>query len=184
MCRVFSELVKFCVTTIGVCVFQCVQLRLHTLFLFYGEIFSLSLLMEFFKIQVSVLGRRKKNILCSIIALIAGGLIYMFFRPDTHIGNIFHQQNLAQLIPIGNFGRFHLPDFLWGLSLSCCLVAVNNPQFKGVILCSAISFLCGCIWELLQYLEIIRGTGDLYDVIMYFLSSALCIIINLKEKEQ
>ena len=130
------------------------------------------------------MGRRKKNILSCMLALILGGLIYMFLRPGTYIANIFNRQNVELSGWIGNFTKYYLPDFLWGLSLSCCLVAVNNPRVKGAVLCCVVSFLCGFTWELLQTFGVLPGTGDIYDVIMYFLSSALCIIINLKEKEQ
>ena len=133
------------------------------------------------------MSKRKKNILFSLISLIVGSLLYILFRKNTYIGGILNGiENIyisreRYLFQVSDFFKFYLPDFLWGFSLGCGLIAIHNPRIKGVIICASYSFLCGLIWELLQYLEVLSGTGDIHDVIMYLLASVVCIIINLKE---
>jgi len=133
------------------------------------------------------LSKRKKNILFSLTSLIAGGLLYVWFRKNTYIGGMLNGIGIVEIFrekymfQVNDFFRFYLPDFLWGLSLGCGLIAIHNPRKKGVIICASYSFLCGIIWEILQHLEVLNGTGDVHDVIMYLLASVVCIIINLKE---
>lgn len=69
----------------------------------------------------------------------------------------------------------------------CKQVKKNGTQkhgIKGIIICASVAFLCGCVWELLQYVGVLSRTGDIHDIIMYFLASAICIIINLKETRE
>ncbi len=82
-----------------------------------------------------------------------------------------------------DFLMYYLPDFLWGFSLSCLLQAFCVYSFKGTVLCCCITAIYGCVWELLQWLSILGGTGDYLDIIMYLLASILCLIINLKERK-
>lgn len=133
------------------------------------------------------MSRAKKNYLICFISLIIGSLLYILLRPNTDIARLLAEfvyltklQQICQL-NASAFLKFYLPDFLWALSLGCGLIAVNNPKHIGIIGCSFASFLCGLIWELLQYYQIIKGTGDIHDIIMYFLASTVCIIINIKE---
>lgn len=130
---------------------------------------------------------RKKNALFCFVSLTVGGLLYILFRPNTYVGEIFDvPASLATICQVRlpyayDLLCFYLPDFLWGLSLSCGLIAIHTPGTKGIALCAGASFLCGCAWEVLQFLHIVSGTADIHDVIMYLFASAVCIILNLKE---
>ena len=136
------------------------------------------------------MSKRKKNILLGLTALIVGCFLYVFFRENTYVGNIFDRIQEVEMVrefiwlQQCKFCKFYLPDFLWGFSLSCGLVAINNSNRKGTIICAVITFLCGCLWELLQYFSVLSGTGDVYDIAMYFLASIMCIIFNLKESRE
>ncbi|MBE5928817.1 MAG: hypothetical protein E7267_05545 [Lachnospiraceae bacterium] len=136
------------------------------------------------------MSKQKKNLLLSIVALVAGCFLYAFFRKNTYIGSMFDSIKYVErvrqicLCSVCNVYKFYLPDFLWGFSLSCGLIAIHNPSKKGVFICASFAFLCGCLWELLQYFAVLSGTGDIHDIIMYLLASAICIIINLKETEE
>lgn len=133
---------------------------------------------------------RIKNMMVSFAALLAGGLLYIWLRPNTYIGNILDGLlgiDLVRQIGMnhaGDFLKYYLPDFLWGSSLGCALIAVYDPRIRGVIICAGVSVLCGSLWEVLQYAQVIKGTGDIHDVIMYLLAGAMCIIINLKERRK
>ena len=133
------------------------------------------------------MSKRKKNILFSLTALIVGCLLYVCLRKHTYIGSMVNGIGIVEkirekyMLQVHNFYKFYLPDFLWGCSLGCGLIAIHDPGIKGVIICASFSFFCGLIWEILQYLKVLNGTGDIHDMIMYLLASAVCIIINLKE---
>lgn len=133
---------------------------------------------------------RKINIFLCISALSIGGLLYILFRPATYIGGMFDKfqyiDTIRQICSLyaTDWYKFYLPDFLWAFSLGCGLIAIYNPQQMGIVVCASCSFLCGLIWEFMQYLNVINGTGDFLDVTMYFLASTLCIIINIKETKK
>ena len=122
---------------------------------------------------------RTKNVLLCLAALFLGGLLYVFFRPNTHIAGMFAFLHLPRLCA-SDFFKFYLPDFLWALSLSCGFIAIYCPKKSGVLFCAVGAFLFGLVWELLQYIEAVSGTADIHDIIMYFFASAICITINLK----
>lgn len=135
------------------------------------------------------MSKRRINILLGTMTLVLGFLIYIFFRTNTHIARAFDKIDwivyIRRQLPgcSNDFIKFYLPDFLWGFSLNCGLMAIYDPRVKGGILCGCIALVSGCIWEILQYIGIVSGTGDVIDIIMYLLASIIHIIINLKERE-
>ena len=137
-----------------------------------------------------MLTKQRTNFFICISSLILGGILYILFRENTHIGKLF-----AQIFPLtilkallkpfaSNLLCFHLLDFLWGLSLGCGLQTILMLKRKRVLLCGLGVFLCGAIWESLQFLDVVSGTGDYWDIVSYFLAGALCITFNLKETEK
>lgn len=134
--------------------------------------------------------KQRTNFFISIVSLFTGGILYILFRGNTHLGKLFTQFSpiisfRTYLKPLAsNLLRFHLPDFLWCLSLGCGLQAVLRLEKRNILLCGFGAFLCGAIWEYMQLLGVISGTGDFWDVVSYFLAGALCTIINLKETKK
>lgn len=133
------------------------------------------------------MSRKKQNALLCIAALILGCLLYILFRPSTYIGGTLDGLTYVHIVRqicshyASNFSKYYFPDFLWAFSLGCGLIAIHNPQKSGVIICVLFAFLCGVAWELLQHFNVLNGTGDIHDVIMYLLAGAICIFINSKE---
>lgn len=133
------------------------------------------------------MSKRRINILLGTLALILGFLIYILFRTNTYIAKPFEAVRWIEYIRryllrgSCDFIKFYFPDFLWGFSLNCGLVAIYLPGFKGNVVCGCVAFFCGCIWEALQYIGVVNGTGDIVDITMYLLASIFNIIINLKE---
>ncbi len=82
-----------------------------------------------------------------------------------------------------NFLKFYFPDFLWAISLCFGLYAIYLPTIKTSIMLSVIVFVYGVIWEILQAVEVLGGTGDIVDVIMYLLACLLALIFNLKKEK-
>ena len=58
------------------------------------------------------------------------------------------------MLQVHNFYKFYLPDFLWGCSLGCGLIAIHDPGIKGVIICA--SFSTHFIKTVLRKYEIIK----------------------------
>lgn len=133
--------------------------------------------------------KRIRNVMIAVLALVAGGLIYILLRENTYIAQLFHHNKmisfLRQTIPMDKWMwiSFYLPDYLWGFALTCALIALFMPSRKGAVLCGVAAALCGLAWELLQVSQLVRGTGDWWDVMMYFVASTTGILINLKERK-
>lgn len=120
------------------------------------------------------------------VSLIIGGLIYVLFRETTYVAviadSIFSIDRLRDCLSLLNLGftRYYLADFLWAFSLCCFLYSLYVPDFRKSVICSAVVFTLGMIWEILQAVNIISGTGDLIDILMYLMACITAIIINLK----
>lgn len=123
-----------------------------------------------------------------LISLIIGCSLYVFFRSNTYISLLVSKIFSFKTILDGfdnslyRFVSFYLPDFLWGLSLCFGLLGIYCPNRKMVFFLALIPFFYGLIWELLQYYKITKGTGDIYDVIMYL--NACCIAVTIYEKRR
>ena len=133
--------------------------------------------------------KRKVNILISAIALLVGSILYILFRDNTHIAKLFANISAVDsakklLAPLScNFIKYYFPDFLWCLSLSCGLQAILAATSKGCLLCSGVAGAFGALWECLQYVGVISGTGDLWDIACCFLACGICYILNLEERK-
>ncbi len=134
------------------------------------------------------MSKRMINYFLGLLSLFFGFLLYLLFRENAHISKFLGQIITLDYIRSSvaawgcNFTKYYLPDFLWAFSLSCLLQAVSPPSVKNTVICCFTGVMYGSIWELLQWLGIINGTGDWLDVIMYFSGSSLSLLINFKEK--
>ena len=136
------------------------------------------------------MSKRTVHILLSSTAHILGGMIYVLFRENTYIAVFFRQIppvfSLQNMLRSANFAflKFYFPDFLWGFSLCCALHAIFTPGLKGSILCCFAAVLCGAVWEGLQFCSLFSGTGDWWDVVMYFFAGICCLFIHNKERRK
>ena len=80
--------------------------------------------------------------------------------------------------------KYYFSDYLWAVSLCCGLHCILLPSNKGSLLCFAITVCYGFIWELLQYASIFKGTGDLWDILMYILAGFTVLILNFISKKE
>ncbi|MBQ8740572.1 MAG: hypothetical protein IJY79_03355 [Clostridia bacterium] len=90
-------------------------------------------------------------------------------------------------LPFENdFIKYYLADYLWCLSLSCGLHIIFLPDMKKSIVLTIISFIFGIAYECLQKFNIINGTGDKIDIILYLLAALTVNLINfiLIKKEE
>lgn len=82
----------------------------------------------------------------------------------------------ADHITLNAFIRNQLPDGLWAYSLVSCILIIWNRKINTVwLLATGVLFI---VFELLQYLHIINGTGDLWDLLVYFIFSLIALITN------
>ena len=132
------------------------------------------------------MSKRWWNIIVGVTALFFGGGLYVFLRSGSYVAGLFDGVDwvvrLRLVLKPYAYGpvSYLLPDYLWGLSLSCSLVTICEPDAKGLFFCVALAFACGCIWEMVQFLGVVQGTCDILDVLMYFLASLSCVLLNLR----
>ena len=121
-----------------------------------------------------------------VFSLILGLLIYLLFRENTIITT--QTSYIMDLRLIRNmfswaesdFLKFYFVDFLWALSLSCGLHIIFKPKTKVSLICSVVVITLGTTFELLQFFNVINGTGDILDVICYILAALTVNVINFK----
>lgn len=131
---------------------------------------------------------RLKMLTICVISLIIGLIIYIFLRPEAYISEITRTVLKIKLQPEKSLvpASFYLPDFLWSLSLCCGLYAIY-PLKRYTWLWGAITFLYGCLWELMQVLCVVSGTADTIDIFLYLTAAVTVVIINYflnKEKKK
>lgn len=135
------------------------------------------------------MSKRMMNLFLGLLSLCIGFILYLLFRENTLISRLFAQMTALSHIRSYfemfscDFLKYYFPDFLWAFSLSCLLEALCARTVKGTVICCFTAIACGSIWEILQWLCILNGTGDCLDIIMYLFGGGLCLLINTKEKE-
>ena len=84
---------------------------------------------------------------------------------------------------ITNYISSYIPDGLWAYSFTSTILIIWNRQIN--IFWFVILGICFVIFEIMQSSNIIKGTGDIVDVIVYFLFGLSSVIINnmLKNKK-
>jgi hypothetical protein len=82
----------------------------------------------------------------------------------------------ANFIVLNKFIRNGLPDGLWSYALASCILIIWNRKMN--IFWMVLIFLFYVLFEILQYLNIIDGTGDYLDIIIYFGFSIIPLLTN------
>ncbi len=127
----------------------------------------------------------KQRLFCSIhaaIALFLGAASYVVLRDSTHLHKLlsFVVTMRHAVSPVGLFVGGYLPDFLWGYSLAMALYAACLPTRRYAYVPAMLSVVCGFLWELLQRLAVVSGTGDIADCVLYILAAIVSNIIYQK----
>jgi hypothetical protein len=114
------------------------------------------------------------------ITLFIAVLTYVLFRPplswfpnswewDKAIIDLSRLPNL-----ISNFIKYHLADVLWALALAeaVCIIK-KNLNFSVIV-----ALIATILFEFMQYLGIVKGTGDIFDVIFVAVSLSIYFLIK------
>ena len=129
------------------------------------------------------MSNKKINIITSIASLFLGGAIYILYRENCYVSNF-----VEGFIPLSfvrdafnpfecDFIKYYLIDFLWASSLATALSTLFDSK-RCIFLTALFVFLLGFVWELLQFFNIISGTGDIADIFMYLTAGLTAVIIN------
>lgn len=77
---------------------------------------------------------------------------------------------------VNPFLKSYLADACWAYSFASAIIIIWNRKLKYSWL--SMAFFISCLFELFQYKHLIAGTGDIYDVLTYFIFFLLAIISN------
>ena len=116
------------------------------------------------------------NLIFGILSLIFGFCIYLLFRENTYIAKLVSNEMLFEEMKIKlsfldtRFLKFYMVDYLWAFSFACFINLIFGESRNSMFLRSAIVFLTGRVYEVLQFGNVIRGTGDIADVGLYLLA--------------
>ena len=103
----------------------------------------------------------RKRIKVSSYTLILGIFIYY----------LYHQGIVIKNTGITMFIRDYIPDFLWMVSFYFFSINYSKRITKKYILFTSVyTFVLGLIFELLQLVNIVRGTFDIFDIITYIIA--------------
>ncbi len=129
--------------------------------------------------------RRVKYFLLGLIAIFIGFFIYLIFRPNTHISKL-----VSQFLGFDMSGRFknidaffikfYFADYLWAFAFSCWLRCVFIDESERR-LCVLIVSLAGISYEIIQFLGVFSGTGDIWDCLLYILAAWTVNILNIND---
>ena len=113
------------------------------------------------------------------VPLIMGCLIYVLFRTDSLIynrllGNIFTPLT-SPVTFLEKVIVFSLPGGLWAMSYTLLIFHIRRDKTFSTIIWSFIIPIVGIVSEISQFYQLVPGTFDLMDLIMYIVSPLMLI---------
>ncbi len=130
-----------------------------------------------------------KYILCfliSILLLVAGGIIYLYFRQHTlymfswlnffHLESYFQQLSFNTNSKIISFCIYSLPEGLYATS-AIIIIGLLWKDSKIHFFSYSLIFIIGhVVFEFLQLFSIINGTFDFLDILVLMISLSIGIL--------
>ena len=129
---------------------------------------------------------RRRAVIAGLIALFIGFCVYLLFREETYIAKFFEPslklKYIRQLLLYepNDFVKYYLTDFLWAFSLYCFVSIIYSEHKYSRLISATLTFASGFIWEILQFIGTVSGTGDVLDVATYLFA---CILASIIVKE-
>jgi hypothetical protein len=79
-------------------------------------------------------------------------------------------------VSVNSLIKNYFPDALWAYALTSSILIIWKREVNYFWLLIVIIFFV--IFEILQYLHFVEGTGDVWDVFAYLIATFIAIIIN------
>jgi hypothetical protein len=79
-------------------------------------------------------------------------------------------------VSVNSLIKNYFPDALWAYALTSSILIIWKREVNYFWLLLVIIFFV--IFEILQYLHFVEGTGDVWDVFAYLIATFIAIIIN------
>ena len=123
------------------------------------------------------MNKRLLYILLSILCLVIGAGVYYFFKKDVLVYEAL--LGIKKMNTEGYSFANWLPDLCWEISFLFMLSAVwgNWRLVPNSIKIVALSLIIGT--ELLQMLGVLPGTGDIKDILVYFIGFSIFTLLFL-----
>lgn len=83
---------------------------------------------------------------------------------------------ILYFLPVTDIIRNHLSDGLWAYSLTSVILIIWNRLYSLFWL--TLTILSFLVFEIFQYFNIVKGTGDLVDVSMYLIFFSIALMVN------
>lgn len=121
----------------------------------------------------------------AMMALFVGGMIYVFFRPESIImfkwfpflGTIHQQVNVFSTIHLPDFFVYSLPDGLWLFSYILLIGVIWNFNYHRCIFLIMLLPVYAVSHEMLQLYHMVPGYFDVLDFIVYVIATFLGISV-------
>jgi len=132
--------------------------------------------------------KRKFVILNVLIPILLGTTIYYIISPDVIFvqkidalfGYSFHVENLDINSFLMQFVRNYFLDMMWGYALVYALYLFTDNDTAELMKILIIAFIFSAIMEVLQLSSFVRGTFDIFDIIVEFLAEVSAVFIIKK----
>ena len=117
-----------------------------------------------------------KRLITIILLLLSGLIIYWLFRPGIFffkMAGIYNSNVIT--IPVTQISilvKNYLPDFLWVIALYNTAILLKEQKVAIVYINSLI--VLPFLSEVLQNFQVIPGTFDWYDLLVYLLAYIFC----------
>lgn len=140
--------------------------------------------------------RKKYKLWLSLALLLAGGMVYVLFRPRTLVlfvladmlgvgGCVDALRAMASAWHPSEFVVYCVPNGLWALAYVLVVDWVMQAYGCGTrLLCTSFMPLLGAASELMQLAGWLRGTFDVGDLVCYLLPYIIYVGICLLRKRR
>lgn len=126
------------------------------------------------------MNKRLYYFIFSIISLLIGTSIYYYFQKDTLV-----YESILGIVKNNNKQSYFtnwLPDLCWEISLLFMLSTIwgNWRQVPNSIKLLTLSLIIGT--EILQMQKLLPGTGDIKDILVYFIGFSIFTLLFIKNR--
>ena len=131
-----------------------------------------------------------RNVIMAGILIVAGSIVYLFFRPNIILFNKLGVTNFLSGIQIEvnvsqnffvYFLMYCLSDVLWYVAL---LILASTFYVKEVLVSKilfATMVLMPFVLELLQFARLLPGTFDWYDIVFYCITLIIFVLLWIRK---